>query len=1030
MRANGFTGMFFLLAAMALGMPAGLMTGKSLASIESPPAAVVATPDTKTKTLPALESADSLTPALERLFFAEGLLKDQALSLVRGRCTLSPVHLDFSLALVPDPAFTRLDLTFDQRMLAIQEAFATDGWRAVQYWLPWSAKRSGAAKDLIGRAGPGLDSAFPNPGTGLLLFRTRAAPNPGGLIPRYHLVFLVGESPTLGINRASFRAAGELGLQLKLACPAPKTSPAGAPLTAQVGTTVLKLIGPSFSGSAQSLGEALTQLWDRSPPPFDSIRIESPSVSDPKFKQHLGLKPPLSEQLRYATHILNSEQIQAMVYSQFGPSARIAWFTESRTGFGATVEEQASAQAQKDKPYIRPYRYPIGIAQVRQEQNQRAQQSAQNEQALPSQQHRLLSIYLSEAGMPEDSIQPLSLYTARRVELFLADRLNGLKRQGYTHLGITGTNVHDVVFIAGLAHSYLPDAIVFTTSSNELLFAHPDNARSTDGMLMFGAYPISEPMLLAAHRAAVAESTDLFSSEEEYGTFFATLAVLRNSAEGEIQYQESYVSYIDHGSAWPISVDVAGELASDKRKPGADPERLLLALLAMILALIGTGYVLTQAGWLPGRNRPPAALNDPAEAAATAIYRRLDRLCTGAALLVCLGIMALLAFGLWSALLSSPLKPAMVRFVSLSPGVSLAYPAALLAFASLVIIHYQRQLARRLTVVADFRHLGCGVANLEKPIANLAACMRHSYELRTPDAITLAMLALGLGLGGGACVLIRPLADPRWVGIGFAALCSLLLTWALFSFLRFQSSWRALRRLLENVTMEAREEHFRGIIPESTSPLQALAIDYHHYYLTRLVLDELKGESPDATLSELSKRLENLNNDGYGEYGLGRFAKEWQLRLAVDRACENTLAQQLAEGKASRLQALLTTRLMSRIFIAFRCQLYISMTGLLSVLLALSAFPFQPRALFATVVWVSTLLVSGLLMTAAFQMSRNKLLSALSGGTAGKINFDSGLLKFLFKYVVLPLLLVAATQVPALSNLIHDYLNPLMQLVH
>ena len=101
----------------------------------------------------------------------------------------------------------------------------------------------------------------------------------------------------------------------------------------------------------------------------------------------------------------------------------------------------------------------------------------------------------------------------------------------------------------------------------------------------------------------------------------------------------------------------------------------------------------------------------------------------------------------------------------------------------------------------------------------------------------------------------------------------------------------------------------------------------------------------------------------------------------------------------------------------------------LAVLLALMGFAFQPKSLFATVVWVSILSICALVAGALVQMERDTIISRLTNRPEGEVKFDSEFVQLLLRYVLLPLLLVATTQVPALADLIQDYLNPLMRLV-
>lgn len=989
MRTDGSQWPFWLLLTVVLGIPGGV-------ALQHAPTAQPTSKPAGAETAPANLGPDtgstpdaSLAQRVNAGFASEGLTRPTPLP--DPGCPARLAHpLELSIGLLPDPEKTRLGLTFDQRLSALQEAFATDHWRLAQFALPWKAKSDEHP----------ITSNFLTPTrVGMLLFRRPIPLEAQGALslePRYHLQLLVGESPTLGVDRAGFHAALQ-EFQRLAACASPDDR------------TRLRLVGPGFSGSAVSLGQLLGASGYR------SAHIESPSASDPRLAEILRLQARVGAELaglsaptiHFQTHILTSQRLNQMINGHFGQDAPIAWFLESRTDFADSITREKDAGTpvscsrsppgtSDGQPCIRYYRYPFGIAQVRQEQNQRAKAVARDNDAIPVAQHRLLSLYQQDAGAPEDSIGPLSLYTSRTIELFLADLITSLRDDGYTHIGITGTNPNDVIFMTELIRNYHPDATVFTTSSGDMLFAHPDNARGTEGLILFGGYPVSAPMRRASH-GEVATSTYLYSSEAEYGSFFATLAMIRRDSDEQraLRRLEPGIALVSHGRLWPIALH-----ADDSA--------------ALTLTLSAFGLVLAAALWLLVRRlRPGATAAWPAAALAHA--RSYEILAVFAALVLATVVIVLLAGEYWS----EP-TPGLVRFLGLAPGVSLAPPLVLLAAGTLGYALCQLYLMRRLVVLPDWRALAHGTRELEAGALAVGEELGRSWRLPlgpgNRDALAWITTGLGLGFLVAGVLTVRPLAETPAVGRAVVVAGSLLALLAVISFLRFWRSWQRLRAVLERLNLRLGPEEFKNLFPCVTHVLTTLRRERRYAWVAQQILDAAGDQTPQAR-ADLA-RLQ---------------APERRVFSADSLRAETRLQQHLAgmaqDTSEPRLRELLAAQLIARCLSAFRMQLFASLGGLLAVLLALMGFAFQPKSLFATVVWVSILSICALVAGALVQMERDTIISRLTNRPEGEVKFDSEFVQLLLRYVLLPLLLVATTQVPALADLIQDYLNPLMRLV-
>ena len=186
------------------------------------------------------------------------------------------------IAIVPDPVHTRLALRFDRAVDDIQDSVQQLGWSFDSSWLPWDNATHGESVRYQKRKEDLKAEENDEDNPGVLLFRGRDNENPIDPL----VVLIVGDTPTAGVNPNQFRNAMAFWRQLNSAV----HKPAGA------DPPTLSILGPTFSGSAQSLRNLLSEEV-RSPqtqpnsgcsqtPPIKEIRIASGTLtkSDELFK--------------------------------------------------------------------------------------------------------------------------------------------------------------------------------------------------------------------------------------------------------------------------------------------------------------------------------------------------------------------------------------------------------------------------------------------------------------------------------------------------------------------------------------------------------------------------------------------------------------------------------------------------------------------------------------------------------------------------------------------------------------------------
>jgi hypothetical protein len=444
--------------------------------------------------------------------------------------------LRFLVALVPAPPDPRLD----QALEGIQRGFAQSEYLADRFWLPWTsegANRFGGA----GQVAPGL-----------LLFR-RTGDDGHSLA----LVFLVGETPKAGIHKAAFREALDLAADLQGAASDPTVA----------------LLGPSFSGSVESLRLALL-AWKES----EGEHQRRPSLS---FTAATGsataegkdVEGPLAELgVPLCRTVLPDETLHELTLGflrdQMGwDEQRIALLVEADTAYGrsllkteeteGTKKPQATAKREsyEPSPHARlvmvPFPSHISELRTATEKATQAKTAAGAQPALPSD-STVLDLDLTDPGQPADLVPTFtSDPTVPTRELVLENLLQGLSREGIRYIGILATDVKDKLFLAEEVRARVPDAILFTFD-NGLLLAHPNYSQTLDGLLVFSSAPLlveGAPWQPVSLSRVAGRMRRQFGSELQQGIYEAVRYLLG----GQAVRPRAWIMAVGNGSLWPVA---------------------------------------------------------------------------------------------------------------------------------------------------------------------------------------------------------------------------------------------------------------------------------------------------------------------------------------------------------------------------------------------------------------------------------------------------------------------------------------------
>jgi hypothetical protein len=283
-------------------------------------------------------------------------------------------ELDFMVALVPDPIDSEMPAAFDQAMDGIQRGFASRFFLLDRQWLPWPTATAAAA------AGP---TQLYRRSPGLLLFRRdglvkddpleheprclTAAPYANGEVEHCLVgVFLVGETPKRGIHQAAFLQALRLIRALGGGHDRREGTPSQAAAAPPSGT--VKILGPSFSGSAESLRLAVRLAQRKGLGPLDleivtgsATAIDTDQSSAPpdreSFEQQLECEA--GGNVSFWRAVIPDRLLQpaalAELHERMGwDLSKVALVVEGDTEYGQRLGRERFERTKKEGPPVRP----------------------------------------------------------------------------------------------------------------------------------------------------------------------------------------------------------------------------------------------------------------------------------------------------------------------------------------------------------------------------------------------------------------------------------------------------------------------------------------------------------------------------------------------------------------------------------------------------------------------------------------------------------------------------------------------------
>ena len=323
-----------------------------------------------------------------------------------------------------------------------------------------------------------------------------------------------------------------------------------------------------------------------------------------------------------------------------------------------------------------------------------------------------------------------------------------------------------------------------------------------------------------------------------------------------------------------------------------------------------------------------------------------------------------------------------------------------------------------------------------------SALRREFARLRTGKLVWIALpLAMVLALSSLWNV-VQPAGETRMYARLFLGLVLVAMLLSALSFRRFWQVWRKLRRILLRVDETPLKPRFKELADQvAWKPMRSFGWQLPRFnsldLSTRCVEALLHARRPDqplpepidaAFLEELRRGIEQtFGTDAHGT-GEEKLASRRKLQALLAQATR-ALKSPRPEPEAEELLALRVIAYLRYVFAQLRAYLMGGLFPALLLLFAVSAYAFEPKALFSFALLGGLLAAIGVTLGVFVKMNRDAALNRIAGGEAGEVSFDRNFFNSVLTYVVLPVLGLVATQVPAVGQVANDWFRPLLRIV-
>lgn len=401
-------------------------------------------------------------------------------------------HIHALIATVADPVHSHLALTTDRALTSLYRAMNSRDWDFAGQWLPWPTSDQ-SKKEEIGRDGSyEARKRFEQPG--LLLFRktSRTADGTEALSTEdLMLLFIVGETPTAGIEKLQFKNAVAYAHRF-----AESKEPVG-------------VLGPSFSGSFSSLLAVLNEGREQGV----CFKVENASAT--KTDLNKAVKQTLKD--RFEMTWANLDDEAADITLPLGvPAKDTVTIAEAGTAYGRELSDGVGRKLSDANQYF----FPREISWLRNSYSETPAKPNQDGGSDP------VPLSLKDTKNAGDAIPTYSDgHFAQSQDAELLELIDHLHHEHTRLARLLATNPLDTLFLARLLRQQLPDLRLLVRSADLMmpLTAARDNLTGTL-VLADSAGPLD----LRASNGKRESSLDVWPDSTAEWTYFACRELIKN----------------------------------------------------------------------------------------------------------------------------------------------------------------------------------------------------------------------------------------------------------------------------------------------------------------------------------------------------------------------------------------------------------------------------------------------------------------------------------------------------------------------
>ncbi len=451
--------------------------------------------------------------------------------------TTRDVSVHFLIATVPDWVDSSLRWTFDPAIDSIQMAAGQLGYVPVAFHLPDADALMGTGNPPPTVSGHVAHESEP----GAILFRG-TGPDAGREVL---LVLLVGESVIGGVHPRALASAVRLAAAWH---PQSQDGP-------------IRILGPTYSGSADSLRVMLRDLHDASPAQSARFAIVTPSASSPENRALLNIDGVAT----FRSTTRSDDEVMAALARFLGRTdhgwrcgKRVALLVEANTTWGRRffLQDTSSAShgvrgkrsrsesqiakdtacwscmhSDPDQPF-RPGEsmmpcatvlpFPLHVSRLRSE----ATRAARTVSGVDLPTGAAVRLPLNDPLVSTDRVPSATpVLTAANVETMLEGVFRTINERDVTAVGVLATDKRDHLFLAEQIARRTPNVLPFTIESN-LIYLHPDVSSYLRGTVIASTYAVNDRTQFLTRPTLANHLRHQFASSAAEGTYNALLVLM------------------------------------------------------------------------------------------------------------------------------------------------------------------------------------------------------------------------------------------------------------------------------------------------------------------------------------------------------------------------------------------------------------------------------------------------------------------------------------------------------------------------